>query len=276
MKYNNIAALRENLEQMETRQLDAMLHDELKKEMPDGQLVRLIGSILQEREKDMIPEIDDNIRQAWDQYQQTGQPVHKRPKRLSSRLVKAASLILVLIAFLMLLPQEANAKNFFERFMDWTEDIFSLTSPSENQGRDSDYVFRTDNPGLQEVYDQVTALGVTVPVVPMWLPEGYDLVDCTIDSTPTEKYLLAAFSDGNGNLLYQIDVYSDNVTHKYYKEDLGVQTYEVNSTVFTVMQNQNLWIVIWTIDNIECSLGIDCPEEILFGILDSIYTMEEP
>lgn len=271
MKINTIAALRENLERMETRQLDAMLHKELKKETPDGQLVRLIGSVLKEREKDVIPEIDDRIQQAWDQYRQ----VHKRPAGVNRRLVKAASVILVLIAFLMLLPQQASARNFFERIMDWTEDIFSLTSPGENQGRDTDYVFQTDNPGLQEVYDQVTELGVTVPVVPMWLPEGYELTECDIKSTPTNKFLLTTFSDGNSDLLFEIKIYSTNVTHDYFSNGTEKMSFEKNGVAYTVFRNNNLWVAVWTTENIECSIFIDCQEDILFRILESIYTTEE-
>ena len=275
MKFNNMAALREALEQMETRQLDAMLHDELKKEMPDGQLVRLIGSILKEREKDIIPGISDNIRHAWDQYQQTTPKVHKRTKWLNSRLVKAASLILVLIAFLMLLPQEASAKNFFERFIDWTEDIFSLISPDENRGRDSDYIFRTDNSGLQEVYDKVTEMGVTIPVVPMWLPEGYELVECRSNCTPAKNTLIVSFSDEYSQIVYQIDVYTGNVTHDYFANGSETMSFEKNGIAYTVFLNNDMWVAVWTTENIECSIGMDCPEEILYRILNSIYTMEE-
>lgn len=276
MKFNNMAALRENLEQMETRQLDAMLRDELKKEMPDGQLVCLIGSILQEREKDSIPEISDNIRQAWDHYLQTTPKVLKRPKGLNSRLVKAASLILVLIAFLMLLPQEASAKNFFERFIAWTENKFSLTSPSEDREKPTGYVFHTDNPGLQEVYDQVKELGITVPVVPMWIPEGYELVDYIAYNTPTNYYLTTTFSDGNNDFLYEIKIYSNNITHDFFANGTEKMAFEKNGITHTVFQNNDLWVAVWTTEHIECSLVADCPEETLIRILESIYTMEEP
>ena len=273
MKCNHIAALRETLEQMDTRQLDTMLREELKKEAPDGELVRLLGRVLEEREKDRLPEIDDNIRAAWEQYQRKAQPTHRNPKLRNSRFVKAACLILVLTAFLMLLPQQASAKSFFGRILDWTESVFSLTSPGENQGRNTDYVFRTDNPGLQEIYDQVTELGVTTPVVPMWLPEGYELVECGTEHTPTKNYLSAVFSNGNGDIVYQIEIYYDVVTHDYYIENGETQTIEKDGRVYTLLHNQNWLIAVWTIENIECSILIDCSEDVLIRILESIYTM---
>lgn len=275
MKFNNITALRETLERMETRQLDEMLCMELKKDLPDGHLVRLIGSVLKEREKDMVPEIETNVQTAWAQYQQDTRKVYRKPKSQSSRLAKVACLILVLLAFLLLMPQEANARQFFQRIITWTEDVFSLVSPDENQGRNATYEFRTDNPGLQEVYNQVTELGITTPVVPMWLPEGYELVKCSINSIPTKKFLIAVFSNEVSEIVYQIDIYSGNVTHEYSKNDTTVKKHEKNGITYTFFQNHELLVAVWTVENIECSIFVDCPEDVLIRILESISIMEE-
>ena len=275
MKFDNVAVLRNTLEQMETQQLDAMLQEELRKEQPDGQLVRLIGSVLKEREQNNIPEIDSNVQQVWEQYQKKNQQLRKKPKYMNSWLVKAASLILVILTFVAILPQEASAKSFFERVIAWTEDVFSLANPADSKEQEAEYVFRTENPGLQEIYEKVTELGVTVPVVPMWLPDGYDLVECKVNSNPTKKYLMARFSDGDSEIIYQIDIYSGNVTHEYSKNDIAAQNIEMNGTVYTLLRNHDLWVAVWTRENIECSLYIDCQEQILLRILKSIYTMEE-
>lgn len=275
MKIDNIAVLRDTLEQMETQQLDALLLEELRKESPNGELIRLISSVLKERDHGTVPEIDANIQQAWERYQRKSQPVHKKPKHLHSWLLKAASLILVLLALFTLLPQEAKAMSFFERFVEWTESVFSLISPSEAKNREAEYVFQTDNPGLQEVYDRVTEWGVTVPVVPMWLPEGYELVECEVDKTPVGDFLMATFSNGIYEIVYEMDKYSDNVTYEYYKDKSKSDTVEKNGIIHTIIYNKDLMVVVWTLDNIECSIFIDCPEETLNRVLDSIYMMEE-
>ena len=124
MKFDNVAVLRNTLEQMETQQLDTMLHEELKKEQPNGQLVRLIGSVLKEREQNNIPEIDSNVQQAWERYQKKNQQVCRKPKYMNSWLVKVASLILVILTFLTILPQEASAKSFFERVTEARDTCF--------------------------------------------------------------------------------------------------------------------------------------------------------
>ena len=275
MKIENVAALRNTLEQMETQQLDDLLLEELRKETPNGELIRLISSILKERDKESLPEIDANIQQAWERYQKKTKPVHKKPRYMNSLLLKAASLILVLLTLMVLMPQEAKAMNFFERFIAWTEDVFSLISPAEAKEQKEEYVFRTDNPGLQEVYDKVTELGVTVPVVPMWLPEGYELVEIKIQSTPTNTFLTAKFSKEISKIIYQINLYSDNVTREFYKDEANIRTEERNGIKHTIVCNNDLLVAVWAVENIECSIFIDCQEDSLDRILESIYTMEE-
>lgn len=275
MKIENVADLRDMLEQMETQQLDEMLLEELRKESPNGELIRLIGSVLKERDRDMIPEIDANIQQAWERYQRKSQPVHKKPKHMNTWLLKAASLILVLLALFTLLPQEAKAMSFFERFVEWTESVFSLISPSEAKNREAEYVFQTDNPGLQEVYDRVTELGVTVPVVPMWLPEGYELVECILTETPAKKYITATFSNGQIKTVYQLCIYSNNVTCEYYKDKSENSMVEKNGILHAIIDNKDFTVVVWTVENIECSISIDCQEDSLNRILESIYAVEE-
>ena len=274
MKFNTVTALRETLERMETRQLDEMLLEELRKEAPNGDLIRLISSVLKERDKNEVPQIDDNIQKAWEQYQQKPRPVHKKPKPAHSFLLKAASVVLVLVALVALVPQRAEAMNFFERFIAWTEDVFSLINPIDAKEQARDYVFRTDNPGLQEVYDKVTELGITVPVVPSWIPEGYELTECRITENPTKTYLLATFTNGSDEMVYQMSILSDTTTHKFYKDGEEIRVEEKNGIKHTIMQNEELLVVVWTVDNIQCSIGIDCQEDVLVDILKSIYTME--
>ena len=135
-------------------------------------------------------------------------------------------------------------------------------------------MFKTDNPDLQEVYDKITELGVTVPVVPMWVPDGYELVKCIVDSTPTKAYLAAQFNFGNKQLIYQISVYHDNVTRNYQKDGEGIVQKEIEGITYTIMSNNGISVVLWAEENLEGTLTIDCQEEILFRILESIYMTE--
>lgn len=275
MKIENMAVLRDELEQMETPQLDAMLLEELGKESPNAELLHLISSILKERDRELIPTVDANIQQAWEQYQRKTQQVYREPKHISKILVYAASFLLVILALVALLPQEAEASNFFQRIIVWTEDVFSFINPAEKTIQEEAYVFHTDNPGLQEVYDKVTSLGITIPVVPTWLPEGYELVECELIENPTKKYLTIEFSNGNTTAVFLLKFSFNNVTSTYYKNGEILREAEMHGIMHTILRNQDLLTAVWTTDNIECSIFIDCSEDTLIRILESIYIMED-
>lgn len=136
------------------------------------------------------------------------------------------------------------------------------------------YVFVTDNPGLQQVYEAVLELGVTGPIVPMWLPEGYTLTEMQQYKTPMLNGLSASFSNGIYEIVYQLEQYYGEPAHQYYKDDNYYETYEWEGVIYHVAQNNNWWTVIWVKDNIECFLTLDCQEDTLWRILRSIYVME--
>lgn len=272
MKEFNNTSLRESLERLSTPELDAMLRAELEKEPPDEHAVRLILKVLREREADYPVETNEQIDKAWREYEKKTAP--SQPA-FRTQLLKAAAILLVCGLLLFTLPQEASAGSFFDRITAWTESIFELFSPSDSGKVQKEYVFQTDHPGLQELYDTVTELGVTVPVVPMWLDEGYELAYCKTSSTPTTTKVTASFRCGNKEVMYELNIYSQNISSEYHKDEPSANKYESNSVIHNVFRNEGLWMAVWTRDNIECFLTVDCQEDTLHQILDSIYTMEE-
>lgn len=272
MKEFNNTSLRETLEQLPTLELDAMLRAELEKEPPDEHAVRLILKVLREREADYPVETNEQIDKAWREYEKKTAPDHPN---FRTPLLKAAAILLICGLLLFTLPQEASAGSFFDRITAWTESIFELFSPSDSGKVQKEYVFRTEHPGLQELYDTVTELGVTVPVVPMWLDEGYELADCKVINTPVATRVTATFLHRNDAAMLEINVFSQNAPAEYHKNEPDAKKYESNSVIHNVFRNEELWTVVWTKENIECFLTIDCQEDVLYQILDSIYTMEE-
>ena len=47
---------------------------------------------------------------------------------------------------------------------------------------------------------------------------------------------------------------------------------EISDTTFNILRNKGIWVVAWEKDNIECSIFVDCQENVLYEILDSIYS----
>ena len=134
-----------------------------------------------------------------------------------------------------------------------------------------DYVFETDNPGLQQVYDAVVELGVTIPAVPMWLPEGYELAEITIEETRIKQYVYARFLNNTQECSLKINILNGEAAKDYFKNDVDIQNHESAGMFHSLVRNMEVWAVSWRKDNIECSIFIDCQTDVLHEIIESIY-----
>lgn len=268
MTQRNNESLRKTLEQLPTPRLDEMLHAELEKELPDGDTVRLLLKILRDREAGYPVQINSQMRKAWKTYQRKTARAGRGGK---ASLLKVASILLLCGLLLLGLPREATADSFFQRIHAWTDSFFQLFSREEEAKA---YTFQTDNPGLQELYDTITELGVTVPAVPMWLDKPYELEYCHRYVTPTNAKVIANFLYEQSEAVFEYNIYSDNISREYHKNNSEAEKYENNGIIHYIFPNEGLWSVVWTRDNIECSIIIDCQEDVLYKVLDSIYTLE--
>lgn len=275
MQSGDLASRRGELELLSTKQLDWMLQVELQKPEGDPDEVRLILAVLKEREKTAPIQPDDRESPTWKKYlSRMGQTTDK-PAKQSARILRAACMVAVLCLLLAAASGTAEAETFWARLVRWSDSVIEFFSPDNSGGGDQEYVFKTDHPGLQQVYDTVVKLGITEPVVPMWLPEGYELISCKEMSTKKKTTLTAYFQSGEKIINYNIGVYSENVMNKYQKNDADVTVIEIEGIDFYIVRNTDAWVAVWVKENIECSISVDCQEDEFYKILRSIYDKEE-
>lgn len=271
---NNKILTRESLEKMTTDQLDKLLQAELRRDPADGKLVRMILSVLKEREAARPVEIMPESSEVWEEYQKNTGRRQRRPVCKGRGVLKAAAAAAVVLVLFAAIPQRVEAESFFGRLARWTDSIFELFDPGEDKDP-VEYVFETDNPGLQQVYDTLVELGVTEPVVPMWLPEGYELTECKVQDSPRKCKVSATFVDKEIILSFVADIYEESTNVEYQKDETEVETIEMSGTMHIVIRNNDMWVVVWNKDNIECCISANCQKDMLVEILRSIYSMEE-
>lgn len=277
MPLNDMTSVQELFEQLPTEQLREMLDKELHTEPVNADAIRLLMGILRERNKENPVQITPETEQAWEKYQQDSEKIWKGAKRsgkIRNWIIRTASAAAVLAVLLLpIVPQEAGAESLWDTLMRWTSEIVEFFGPKDNEGRIEEYVFQTDNPGLQQVYDAVVELGVTDPVVPMWLPEGAELVEYKVLSFPAKTRLHTRFVYNDASIIFYIDIYKTDVSHLYQKDQTEVSRYERGGIQHVIIKNNNTLVAIWTRNNIECSIFTECQEDTLHTILDSIYEM---
>lgn len=279
MESNNVTSIRQMLEQMTTEQLRDMLDKELHTEPVNGDSIRLIRSILRDRQKDITAEMTPNLERAWEKYQRDTDKIWKasrRSRRIRSWVMRAAAAAAVLALLLVpIVPQEVGAKSLWDALVRWTTEIVEFFGPNDNDHRIVNYEFQTDNPGLQQVYDTVVDLGVIEPVVPMWLPEGYELSELEIVQHPTKTRIHSRFENGDMSMVFCVDIVGAEVSHKYQKDEVSVVKYEYGGVKHFILKNNSKTSVVWEQSNAECLMVLDCQDDALYGIIKSIYTAED-
>lgn len=279
MEPNNPSPLRRMLEQQSTEVLQEMLEQQLGTDPVNTESVRMILSILRSRAPAPRPEVTGEAAEAMERYralvarQDRQQLRRKKGKKLLIRALSTAAVLALILA--VILPQQAEAGSIWKRLTRWTEEVIvEFFTPNDNDHRLVEYEFTTDHPGLQEVYDAVVEMGITQPVVPMWLPEGSELLECKLSTARSRDQLFSRFLYKDSEITFVIDKYAANVLHQFEKNNSEALQFEKQNTTFFIIQNNEIWTVIWCQDNIECSLAIDCQEDVLYRILNSIYTPE--
>lgn len=272
MKELHNEPLMASLEQLSTPQLEDMLRSEVKKDQPEATTVRAIMDILRRREEEPAVETGARMEAAWQDFRRK---TEQRSGSFRKQFLKAAAVMVACGLLLAVFTQEVSAGRLWDRIAAWTDSIFELFSREQRGRSTGEYTFRTDNPGLQELYDTVTRLGVTVPVIPMWLDGEYELESCRVVESPADKKVTAAFEDENRTAAFEIRIFEEGAPREYHKNDPDAIPYESNGILHHVFQNHGLWVVVWTRENIECSLTIDCQEHAVYRTINSIYGSEE-
>lgn len=279
MERNNVTSVRQMLEQRSTEDLRQMLDRELHTEPVNEDAIRMLMQILRERQPEVRVEMTPDLERAWEKYQRDTEKIRKesrRARKVRTLVLRAAAAAAILAVLLMpIMPQEAGAESLWEALARWTADIVEFFGAKDNSHRIVNYEFQTENPGLQQVYDAVAELGVTDPVVPMWLPEGYELVECYQREMPSKTRIHARFAYGEEEIVFFIDVYDADVSRMYQKSGTEINTYEYGGVGHHFLQNNNKISIVWERENAECLLVGNCQEDAWYRIIKSIYSTEE-
>lgn len=262
------------LRQTPTSELDAILADKLNNNPADQNSINLILRELKRREKG-YPNIDnDKIRKCWIKYLSSIN-VRKKNNYHTKQLIKLAVIIMLIGCLFVFLPKKVTATTFWERIGRWTEDFLELFAPDRASENIYEYSYNTNNDGLLELYNEVVGLGVTCPAVPMWLPDGYELKYITNYNLSDKIIINAVFQNEDSYITWQVDILTNNIAKKYYKDKMNLPNYEFSGVSHYIIYNICNTSIVWTRDNYEFLLTIDCSEDLAYRIIRSIYVPEE-
>ena len=260
--------------QLPTEELDLILQAELEKEYPDEEVVLPILQILEEREKDYPAEEPPEVLAMLEKLNNSTTP-SKQSRKRRGWVAGIAAVAAVACIVVMALPRTVGAESIFDVLFRWTNSVFEFFSPEQDATNPPvEYLFETDNPGLQQLYDKVTELGVTDPVVPMWLPEGFELLSLKEIPLRENGYKVDAVFKSNDKFISVSYRISSDITTKFEKKDSAVELFESGGTSHFVLENDGKLSVTWAIDGVECSMNTNIAKEDVYTTIISIYRSE--
>ena len=264
----------EALSKLSREYLRGMLAAELRKEPAqlNGERIRALRQELARRGPDPALEDDAAVEAACGKFLAETSGTRPIRKRICRSFLAVAASLLLLTALFFALPKAAEANDIKNVIGWWNDSVFRFVKPGETP-IEEEYVFKTDHPGLQQIYDAVADLGVTVPVVPTDLSKEYELTELKVYHMNGKVAITACLANGLNKYLISIVVHNDSDNLRLEKSTERVSVWDFAGIEHAVMFNTENCSVSWIIDRIECTVVTNCKEDV-YNLIKSIYTSE--
>ena len=196
--------------------------------------------------------------------------VETQPKKsgqirpLWHRLAGIAAVI-VLVISIGFSAARASGYDLWGGIVHWTET--SLYFGEKDRAFSPDMTYQ----GLQSVLEQN---GVTIPVLPHWLPEPYIFDDIQTFDTPKTTQISARGIFQNKMMSVEVEVIKDDevpIARIYEKDEEPVRQVEYAGITHYIMKNTDSTVIVWVRENKQIALCFAGSEIDAEKIIESIY-----
>lgn len=196
----------------------------------------------------------DDLRDDTEQISPEPQVINMKPPMLIrpwlSRLAAAAAILaLVLVSSVTV---HAMGIDIWDIIVTWTQETFHFGSTVQETIDEPAKADTREYMSLQEALDHKS---ITVPLVPTWMPDGYELTAVKIDESPVQLSILAFYRCSDENIKIQIKRYFDNDPEQIEQSDSLIEEYESDGTTYYIFENHEELKAVWITENFECFIA---------------------
>lgn len=262
--------LGKSLDAMSTANLQELLQAELDSEQDvDVAKVKKILAVLDERTEPKEVDVDA----AWERFFHNhlpSEPIVSMPEDTPTRKKSSRrkhciriGLIAALIAVFCLgagVTASAAGFNILDAVMQWSSETFGF---SYNQNNDTSSI--QTNPEYYGLKEALARAGVSEPMIPNYLPDGYKQVEFSSNG----EFFVAVYVNNDSTIVIQIQkISADNLQNE--KDAESPDIYFSGETKFYISTNTGTYVAAWTSAGYECSIyGVETRQE-LIKMIDSI------
>lgn len=210
--------------------------------------------------------------EAYQEFQQHYIPMVEKvsaPRHKSNiipfRRIAAVAASLVLVFSLTTTVNAFCFRDVWNAVVTWAQETFSFSVGMEvsEPKEDSELVYES----LQDVLDKHK---ITLQLVPMWLPDGFEQVDITINETPMQRTYLALYRKDSGAIKISIKSFLDSEPEQIEQSDSLIEKYSVSGVDYYIFQNYEQYQAVWIVDTFECYISGELSIDELKLMIDSI------
>ncbi len=254
----------------EILRLDAQAPEE---QESDTEIILYIMEVLTERKRNNS-HTGKTALEAYESFKQNYMPEednnvisYKEPdktKKGFSRWIRSAAAVAAVLVILVLGSVTAKALGFniWDAVVKWTQETFHF-----GEWGNSDTNSNLPYTSLQEALDKGN---VPTELVPTWFPDGFDLVDITVEKTPQKNIYVAKYAKGVLFLTITVQDYLDKIPVYVEQSEGLVEKYEVLGITYYLFKNNERTQAEWIVDSFECNILGDLTIEELKLMIDSI------
>lgn len=287
-----------NLNRLSTEQLEELLRTAPL--LPGGQETSdyydAIEEVILQRETEHPTGRIQDVDSAWAEFQeqylsQTGESAQGYPeersemptlsvstnkayvKNIFRKVVPIAATIAVV--FLSMFAAQAAGVDVFGSLARWTEERFHF---SGGTGRPAEAAARpeSEDETYLAIQAEVDKLGIEIPVVPTWFPDGYELEEIQLPNPDITEWKDVYCSFGNeegqnlGLLITRYEKGFDISSAVYEKDNRPVVEYLGGNKLFYIMSNNNERSAAWSDGTVSISIFGPLSEDTIKTMIDSI------
>ena len=202
-------------------------------------------------------------------------PASWRGRALRTAIAAAA---LALTLFSLCVAAAASGFNLWRHLARWTDEIMELTPPQAVTAVEDHIRIPEVSKEYGTIQEAVTDFGLARPVVPQWLPDGFQQVELVVDTgLPYLIIFQAAYQMDEAVIIvfvYLLLPKEDGSFGGYghFQKDEGDPIpYESGGITHLLSTNAGRSVALWANGPAECAVSGDITMEELQKIIDSIY-----
>lgn len=167
-------------------------------------------------------------------------------------LVAAVAVVCILIVGNSI-TASALGFDLWEIIAEWTQETFHFGYASDTPSTDEPQ--KEDSQTCSGLQEALSDCDVTVPLIPTWLPDGYEEVDVRIDETPVQRRFAAKYQAEGTVFRIRIAEYLSSAPAQVEQSDLLIEVYTVNDIDYYIFDNNGQLQVMWVVDCYECCIS---------------------